>query len=424
LLFLVFREQLLHRSEESGKGVGSNLYRTFVAGSLLLFITGIIYLVRPLTSGRVVHLVVPAAAVVAVLLAGERSSSSATSMQRFGYLWRTLLPFLAGVLIPIGIFLLPYLASGTSDEFFKGVFASGMARAHGLAVFDPPSAICFIFAIPLLLALSIGYLCLPRYIWIANTLTALIGALLLFISGKYELTTQLVFESAQMLAPVVVLVGAAKLGRRQNTLGASREQPLMLLLSLSAICGLVQFPFAAPIYFCYYAPLLILTMLAIASDWPRPATRPMIGVVMAFYILFAAVRMTPPASLLRGFVPGKPTAPLSLPRAGGIRVVSPADYVALVATVQQHAGNGQVLAFPECPEIYFLTGLGNPTRNDGWTSPEDVFRIVAAKQVDVIVINEHPFFPSSKPAPEVLAAIEKAYPQSKMSGKFLIRWRI
>jgi hypothetical protein len=362
--------------------------------------------------------------VVAVLLSRERFHSSATSTQRFASLLGTLLPFLAGVLIPIGIFLLPYLISGTSSEFVKGVFAAGMARTHDLAVIDSPPAICSIIAIPPLVALAIGYLCEPRLARITNVLTALTGVLLLFVLGKYTLTTQLVFESAQMLGPVVVVIGAAKLGSRQNTLGVIREQQLMLLLSLSAICGLVQFPVPLAIYFCYYAPFLILTMLAIASDWPKPANRRMLEIVVAFYILFAVVRMSPPACLLRGFGPGNPITPLSLPRAGGIRIDSPGMYEALVATVQQHSRNGRVLAFPECPEIYFLTGLSNPTRNDGGALSGDILQVVASKQVDVIVINQQPFFPSSKTAPEVLAAIEKAYPQSKVSDKFLIRWRM
>ena len=139
---------------------------------------------------------------------------------------------------------------------------------------DSPSAICSIIAIPPLVALAIGYLCEPKFTRIANVLTALTGALLLFVLGKYALTTQLVFESAQMLGPVVVVIGAVKLGSRQNTLGAIREQQLMLLLSLSAICGLVQFPVPLAIYFCYYAPFLILTMLAIASDFSQARQPP------------------------------------------------------------------------------------------------------------------------------------------------------
>ena len=34
-----------------------------------------------------------------------------------------------------------------------------------------------------------------------------------------------------------------------------RRQQVMLLLSLAAMCSLVQFPFSAPVYFLYIAPL-------------------------------------------------------------------------------------------------------------------------------------------------------------------------
>jgi hypothetical protein len=96
----------------------------------------------------------------------------------------------------------------------------------------------------------------------------------------------------------------------------------------------------------------------------------------------------------------------------------------MVAAVQQHSTNRQVLAFPECPEVYFLTGLQNPTRNDGGVLPEDVYRVLAENRVNVIVINQRPYFPASKPTPEIMAAIERTFPHSSTSGKYLVRWRL
>ena len=39
----------------------------------------------------------------------------------------------------------------------------------------------------------------------------------------------------------------------------------MLLLAVTALCSLVQFPFSVPNYFCYVAPLVALTALALYS---------------------------------------------------------------------------------------------------------------------------------------------------------------
>jgi hypothetical protein len=334
-----------------------------------------------------------------------------------------IIPFLLGVLCPVAVFLVPYIASGSTGTFLHGVFVLGAARASALAVFDPPAAVCFIFAIPPLLALAIGFGAKPGVALIASAVVALLGVLLLAISGKYELTPQLVFESAQMLAPVCVVVGAAQLAFGAVTPGELRHQRLMLLLCLAALCALVQFPFAAPIYFCYYAPLLILAMSAVVSSWRQRCSLPMLSAVLGFYFLFAILRMAPTRIYRFEFAPPPPLTLLDLPTAGGLRVPSSAIVEAMVATVQRHSTNHPVLAFPECPEVYFLTGLQNPTRNDGAVLPEDIYRVIASNQVNVIVINQKPYF-SSKLSPDVMTAIERTFPLSKVSGKYLVRWRL
>jgi hypothetical protein len=423
LLFLVFREQVLHRSTNSGKVFGSVVYRVFLAGSLLLFVAAILRLVHPHESGRFIHLVIPSVAVTAVLILRDRNPSSADSRQRFACLFRMLVPFGLGVLTPVVVFLAPYIASGSTTAFMKGVFGGGMARATSLAIYDPPEAVFLILAIPLLVTLAMGIFSRRRGDIFAAGVVAFVGSMLVFASGKHELMTQLIFESAQMLAPIAIVIGAVRLVRGANVLGAIRQQQLMLLLSLAAICGLVQFPFAAPIYFCYYAPLLILAVFAIVSTRKRPNHGFTLGALLAFFLLTAVVRIAPACIYHITFAPGERLTRLSLSAAGGLRVSSPEDYEAMVAAVQQHSTNRQVLAFPECPEVYFLTGRRNPTRNDGGALPEDIDRVIASNLVNVIVINQKPHFPASKPTPEVMAGIEQAFPHSSASGKYLVRWR-
>jgi len=422
LLLLVYREQLLNHSANSGRTFRCVLYRIFMLGSLLLFLTSILYLTHPRGSGRIVHFAIPIGAVTAVLIANERNPSSVRSQQRFVSLFRMIIPFLLGVSCPVALFMVPYIASGSTGAFLHGVFGLGVARANSLAVFDPPTAVCFIFAIPPLMALAIGFGAKPKVALMASAVVALIGVLLIAISGKYELTPQLVFESAEMLAPICVVVGTAQLVFRGTELGVVRRQQLMLLLSLAALCALVQFPFAAPIYFCYYAPLLILAMFAVVSSWQRTCSIAMLSAVVGFYFLFAVVRMTPTRIYRFAFTPPPPHTLLSLPAAGGLRVPSSGTLETMVAMVQRHSTNHQVLAFPECPEVYFLTGLQNPTRNDGGVLTEDIYSVLASDEINVIVINEKPYF-ASTPAPDVMVAIERRFPFSKASGKYLVRWR-
>jgi hypothetical protein len=259
---------------------------------------------------------------------------------------------------------------------------------------------------------------------LAGGFVALVGSLLLLASGKHELITQLIFESAQMLAPIAIVIGAIKLIYGTNGVGGVRQQQLMLLLSLSAVCGLVQFPFAAPIYFCYYAPLLILAVFAIVPTQKRRNDGFTLGALLALFLLTAVIRLAPARIFHITFGHGERLALLAIPAAGGLRVSSPQNYEAMVAAVQEHSTNRHVMAFPECPEVYFLTGLQNPTRNDDGALPEDIGRVIAANQTNVVVINQQPHFAASKPSPEVLAAIEKAYPRSNVFGKYLICWRM
>ena len=41
-----------------------------------------------------------------------------------------------------------------------------------------------------------------------------------------------------------------------------KRQQLFLLISVLALTSLIQFPFAAPVYFCYVTPLILLAVVA------------------------------------------------------------------------------------------------------------------------------------------------------------------
>src|SRR5260370_13213915 len=96
------------------------------------------------------------------------------------------------------------------------------------------------------------------------------------------------------LPPVLVVCGVALLARPR---AANIESPLpaarmSLLLCVIALCTLVQFPFFAPIYFCYVAPLVALTALAVCS-YARPAWGAVPGLLVAFFAAFAVLRVYP-----------------------------------------------------------------------------------------------------------------------------------
>ena len=73
------------------------------------------------------------------------------------------------------------------------------------------------------------------------------------------------------LLPVGVLLGVAALARHAHRGGRARQSPVFLLLALTAFVALVQFPFGAPVYFCFVAPLGVLAWLAMFRHTPLAA---------------------------------------------------------------------------------------------------------------------------------------------------------
>jgi len=68
----------------------------------------------------------------------------------------------------------------------------------------------------------------------------------------------------------------------------------------------------------------------------------------------------------------------------------------------------------DCPELYFLSGLKNVTRDDGDSKPEELLQALQSNDLKLVVINESPFFPSARMSPAVRAAVEQRFPESQM----------
>jgi hypothetical protein len=154
------------------------------------------------------------------------------------------------------------------------------------------------------------------------------------------------------------------------------------------------------------------------------------GTVAAVLLAFALVSMN------RGFIYnlGRSHAPqrldvnLDLPRAH-IRVSrgDAATYRELVALIENHARDGQIIAGPDCPEVYFLTGRVNPSGalfdffTDDQSGPRGLTDATAWTHASVVVLNHEPSF-SASPSPEAAAAIRKEFTEGKSIGRFEVRW--
>lgn len=160
------------------------------------------------------------------------------------------------------------------------------------------------------------------------------------------------------------------------------------------------------------------------------------GALVVFYLVFALWLYTPGFLLTNGIGEqrGIEMQTLPLARAGGLRVVprQARRYARLIPLVQAHAGGPFIYAAPDCPEVYFLSGLHNPTPTlydfldpDFFDIPARTERILATIEehgVNVVALQDESW--SSGPLPASLrAALDAEFPQSARVDDFEVRWR-
>jgi len=233
-----------------------------------------------------------------------------------------------------------------------------------------------------------------------------------------------VWYSVAMMTPLVVVCGAVILLRsgRSGHLTKLQRQRIMLLISLAGICSLVQFPFTAPIYLSYCLPMTLLAALAIVATAQKYAGSFVFAAIIGFYLLFGVVRLVPDYIYELTHKVGT-LEELHIARGAGLRVEFAPDVEAFVHLLQEHAPNGLIYAGNDCPEIYFLTGLKNVTRDDTGSPPDEVLKALESTDVKEVVINESPFFPGGRMNPEVRAAIVGKFPEHTQAGIFQVFWR-
>jgi hypothetical protein len=441
LLYLVFREQEGEGSTDATSPDASSAppsrsvgYSALVVGGLLVFVLALLRLVSRMSGiDYLIHFVLPGTAMAAALVFNERvvSARRGSSVARLAALTRLVVPFIAGVVLPISIFLVPYVASGSVGDLIRGVFITPTLRLTFAQT--PPLAVSRGLATLTVIALIFAAKRIPRAASHRLAIVlAIAGGYAVVMSALSSTTYRFVFNSAVLL-PIAVVVAAAALLVGPKAIPSDRRQRLMIVAAVLSTFVLIQFPFAAPIYFCYVTPLLALGALAVVREveLPSPAVP---GVLVATLIAFAFMRMHPGFlyNVGLGFARYQPVAPLPGPRGGNVQILSRAsvDYTKLVSVVRSHAGSDSsyIYAAPDSPEVYFLTGLKNPTRTmyDFFDDPtQRTPKLLAALQqhdVRVIAINRGPEF-SKKVDGELRAALERDYPLATAVGPFEVRWR-
>jgi hypothetical protein len=438
LLFLAFREQMsrstrpAHRSEIA-------LYRVFLVLSVFSYEALLLALLRMQANvATYLYFWLPNLALGATIVWYEFYVGG-NNHRRFPFLFRELALFGAGVALPIAAFLTPYLLTGSLSQFFTDVLIQprGMLLSGSLK-----PLVQWFFEGSVVNLLLIGVVRITRSItaprlWevvLLGVPPALLIPSILLLAHQARGFYQLVWSTIWVLAPFVVVLGVGMLAHRSrlDRLESAQRQRLFLTLSVTAACVLIQFPYTAPIYFCYIAPLVLLSATAVVSIMGQPPRLAVSG-MMCFCFLYAVFELTPGfvANLGVGYAPDSQTVRLSLPRVGGL-LVSPAtarEYEELGALIRQHARGEYILAAPNCPEVYFLYGLRSPNRNflvlsdNLGQGPEGVLMTLQAHHVNLVVLN-HVDYMFVQPVPNDLhSALEQEFPNHAQIGLYEVRWK-
>ncbi len=435
LLFFLFSEQCKTLSADKLGKTRFTLYSALVVFSMLLFQAGLALLIREHgNAAEVMNFVVPPSILATLILLQEFHAGSRTSGDRIQTLFRMVLPFALGFLLPLAAFIIPFVHGNAVHAALKGIFLLPLRRLLS-AYFAPPALITMVPSLYLVAILILGIRVRGAWHWIVSLATAVLIACYLIWSAHEWMFYQRMWHAAYWLTPLLTLTGALVLSSKRwktaSSSGSLERQQLYLILAVLTLCSLVQYPFSAPIYFCYVAPLVILGAVALLRQFPS-IPRSLLSVVYSGFLLFGVLRVTPPFIHSMGFQyqPDPETQVMNLQRAGGLRVdhVSLEIYRKLIPMIQQHAGSGEIYAAPDCPEVYFLAGYRNPTRasfdffQDDSRKREDVLRLLDGRPVKVIVLNRYPPFSTPLP-PDLHLALQMRFPYFAIIENFEVRWR-
>ena len=427
-LYLLYREQMISRDgSRASTGSGSDLpYRVAVCGMLLLVAGATAATVlgaeSPVMFG---YFGVPPLVAIAVVAGRVALPTGTPARTRFGRIARPCFLVGLGAAVPVALFTLPYVVSGSLGALWQGAFVLPQSRFLHAAWTPPPiSALAPPLAVAAWIVLSrrlVGPL--RRPIMMAAAGTVIVGLALSHTDIGYRAFWYLISGGG------VVLALAAAWGSMK---GRGDEAAGVLLLGVYAYHALVQIPFAAPVYALYAFPMMVLLALSVASRAPVPARRSL-HVVLAALLVFTLLRVDQGFLYHLGFRyrAHEQTEALALQRAAGIRVsaAEKAEYERLVSTVESLDPGPYILAFPDSPEVYFLSGKLNPTGSlfdfldpDPEGREDRMLRRVDELGVRVVVLNRRPMF-SGPASTSFLQALETRYPNATEVGRFLVVWR-
>lgn len=406
-----------------------------VSGAALMLLILAVDLVASRSGLReLYHYVFPALGISVLVVTREWLRPPELPGTRIPRLMGAVLPLLAGVTFTVGAFLVPYALSGSLDALYNGIFVAPMRRLALASVRPPPLSVSQY-------AVAVGvFLVVARRLgrtarWAAAGGFGLVALWALLVRGPEAYFPM--WFSIQGLTPVVVAAGFGLLMRpAAPDLDAQERRKRavsLLLLAPLSLMALLQFPFAMPVYFLYFAPLMVLAGAALTTLGERGGegrSTPELTAVGGFFLIFMLMFVNGGSILDMMMRPARDleTARLELP--GADLRVSPGHkqtWERVTRLLTEHAGDAPVYAAPDSPELYFLSGRENPTRAlfDFLGVDADrsgVLDLLEKEGVKVVAINGGPSF-SHPLSPALRSELARRYPMSEQVAHFEIRWR-
>jgi hypothetical protein len=375
-------------------------------------------------SGELLSEILPIYALLALAALREWRLTGDTSAR-----WKALLRYAGTVIVaaavPVVLFLVPYASSGSLGVLYADAIGEGAKRISSLHWAMRPALTLLILASPVYAVLALELLSAKRRVLGVLAIAAAVPIL------WFSFTTVTGYESLWFFGTSMLPVGVALVfvvGYRAWRTQRAADPVLFMLAGITAFQALNQFPFAAPTYFAYVAPLAILTAIAAAAHF---GALPRLNTAALILAGFAGIVLRVGTLRNLGFYPlrGDYTHRLAVPR-GGLLVTAydSSRYKYLLDLVAQHRGNGTVYAGPELPEVYFLSGQRSPGRDSYslFATPvgdsTELPGLFSTNAANVIVIKRRPLF-SPPLRDDIYEWLSIRYPLGQRMDTLEVRWR-
>lgn len=441
LLFILFHDQSRSRQQADSSHSRNVLPVTLLLSvTFVAMVTALIH--RHFSPGTVYHYLIPTLAVCGVLIYQEATLARGRFLERAIDVTRDTVKYVLGVVVAPLTFAAIYLSHGELDQLLNGVFVLSQRRLAMTAMPVPPLP----FPLPMvaLCALPIAFLVLrgvtrshqqpteaessstPQSNAAWGSIICVVAFAALLAVAQRSFWHHAVWAAVRVLPPLLCVGTAVWFCRTGSSVGSTERNTLFAILTACATLSLVQYPYAANIYFCYFAPTTILLAVGLRS-LIRSRSRTGEVSLLVFLTLFAVL------SLNRGFrayhedIVDAQFVKADLPRAA-LQLTEDdgkiyKEIISLISSVTEPGD--PILAMPDCPEIYFLAQRRNPTRTlydffDANTDrTRELIQLLDDQQVRAVVINTSPIF--SKPIDRVLqSALVERFPERHLVGPFLV----